>query len=213
MRPRLVAAVTGCILVSAAVVAFSVDSRPVLAGSNKVATFYPVAGVEAGQVYCQPLPPVPSGVNRLRMVVFSERRNPTIRADMIGPTQQISGEKQITKPGKLVIRLGGRTRAARDETVCLSNLGDGGVLLMGENKLLGPDAKHPNRREGSFVSIVYLRPGSSSLVALRGRIRRWFDYAQVGVFGRWTIWAAALMFLAACTMALWWALERGGEER
>jgi hypothetical protein len=154
MRPRLVAAVAGCILVAAPVVAFSTDSHPVLAGSNKVAPFFPVAAVEAGQVYCQPLPPVPSGVNRLRMVVFSERRHPTIRADIISPTQQISGEKPITKPGKLVIRLAGRTRAAQGASVCLSNLGNGGVLLMGENKLVGPDAEHPNRREGSFASIV-----------------------------------------------------------
>jgi hypothetical protein len=86
------------------------------------------------------------------------------------------------------------------------NPGPGGVLLSGELKR----APHGHGARRLVVSLVFLRPGSSSWLSRAGSIEERYANSQGGFVGGWTLWFAALCAIGGAGIAFFWAVSRAG---
>jgi hypothetical protein len=205
MRERLAAAAAGLVLIAAALLAFSLSSRPVTAATNTVEPITPSIFLDSGDRRCQRVSRVPEGADRLRVVVtyvtggarrlgveISHRRRP-LAAGQVAPVSI----------GETLIKLRPRTRAAHPAVVCLSNPGKGRIVVGGNPKRIPrtPPGRSAGRR--TVASLIFLRPGSASWVSQTGPILDRYANAQTGPMGGWSIWAAALLALCAAGLAIW----------
>jgi hypothetical protein len=211
MRRRLAAAAAGAVLIVIAVLAFSLGKHPVVAGTNTAAPLYAALELPRGEARCQTVSRVPAGATHLRVVVTSVT-GPAGRLHVnIAPTEggqvAVAGRKRV-RPAGLVIRLERKTRAVHPATVCMTYLGRGRMILAGEIKRVPPREAAPGEPERGVASIVFLQRGLSSWASRRDTIAERFDNAQPGFVGGWSLWAAALLAVAAAVTALWWMVFR-----
>jgi hypothetical protein len=211
MRPRLVAAAAGAVLIVAALLAFSLSSRPIVAGHSAVEPVRPALYLPTGARQCQVVSRLPAGADRLQLQVnyvtggaralrvkISNRRGP-ITAGRLRPVTE----------GHAVVNLRPRTRAAHPATLCFSNPGRGLIILGGDAKRprAGPRGKV---QKPLVASAVFLRPGSSSWFAQRDLIVERYANSQTGITGGSSLWIAALLAVAAILIGLWAVLALPG---
>jgi hypothetical protein len=204
MRLRLVAAAAGAALIVAALLTFSLSSRPVVAGHSAVEPVRTAVYLATGSRQCQTVSRLPAGADRLQLrvnhvtggarvlrVEISDRRGPIAAAD-VKPAAE----------GEAVVRLRPRTREAHPATLCFSNPSRGQINLGGDAKRApaGPKGKF---QKPLVASAVFLRPGSSSWFAQRNLIAERYANSQTGVTGGWSLWIAGLLAVAAILIGLW----------
>jgi hypothetical protein len=205
MRARLVAAAAGAILIAAAIFAFSVSSHPVIAGTNDVEPITPTVSIPGGGQSCQRISRIPRGADRLKLLVtFLEGGANHLRVKISDPRGLASaGDLKPVSPGERLIQLRPRTRAAHRGTLCLINPGQGRIWIGGDLKRAPAQPKGPQGQKQNVASVIFLRPGSSSWVAQTGTIADRYGNAQTGPLGGWSLWLAALLAIAAATIAIW----------
>ena len=221
MRRRLAAAAAGAVLIAAAVLAFTLGKHPVVAGTNTVSPVLPAFAVSGGATECQLVSRVPAKASHVRLVVASltgvspelqvrltERREPLA----------ISRRKEATVGGT-VLRLKERTLAGHPAKLCVSNRGDGRIVLAGEVKRLRGRGALSGVR-GAVASVAFLRPGNSSWASRRQLIADRYAASQAGALGSqagalgsWSLWTAVAFVLIAFALAFWWLVFRLEGER
>jgi|SRR5829696_5577308 len=204
MRGRLAAAAAGLVLIAAALIAFSLSSRPVTAATNTVEPIAPSLFLDSGARHCQRVSRIPQGADRLKVVVtyviggahrlrvdISQRRRPLA-----------NGEVSDLGIGETLVKLRPATRPAHRVLVCLSNPGPGRVVIGGNIKRIpsSPAGRDTDRK--SVASLIFLRPGSASWVSQTGTIADRYANAQTGPLGGWSVWMAGLLAIAAAALAV-----------
>jgi hypothetical protein len=123
MTRRLAAAIAGAVLLLGIFLAYSVDERPMVAGSNGVAPFYAALSVPGASQRCQEFGRVPAKANRLRIVAIAVPRRPaTLRVKLVDQVSVIAkGVKKGLRPGSLGIRLNRVTRSVQQAGICFYN--------------------------------------------------------------------------------------------
>jgi hypothetical protein len=208
MRRRLAAAIAGAVVLIGVLYAYSLDERPMVAGSNTVAPFHAALSVPSGAARCQPFGRVPAKAKRVRVIASAFPRPPaTLRVKLVDQDGVIAkGTKKDLRRGPLGIRLNRLTRSAERAGICFSNLGGARLVLSGEDKRVKNSAITGRRR--GVPSVVFLRPGRSTWSAQRDVIAERFANAQPGAVGGWSLWLAVLLVAAAIGLALWWLVFR-----
>ena len=129
------------------------------------------------------------GARRLRVEV-------TKRGNVVS-----SGTQQVV-PVVNRIRLHPHTPAVRRAQICFSNPGKGRIAISGGPKRL-PGARGRSGEKRPVASLIFLRHGSASWVSQTGTIADRYANAQTGPLGGWSLWAAALLAIAAAALAIW----------
>jgi hypothetical protein len=202
----MAAAAAGLVLIAAALLATSLSSRPVTAATNTVEPITPSVFLDAGVRHCQRISRIPSGADRLRVVVTyvtgGARR---LRAEISAHQRPISaGEVKPVAIGETLIKLRPKTHTAHKALVCLSNPGHGRIVIGGNMKRIPstpPGGRTAQRR--TIASLIFLRHGSASWVSQTGRIAERYANAQTGPLGGWSIWFAGLAAILAADLAIW----------
>jgi hypothetical protein len=204
MRRRLAAAAAGLLLIATAVVAFSLSSRPVVAGTNTVEPGTPSVFLE-GAPDCQLISRVPRGADRVKLLITyvtgGARRLQVVLSDRLGLVSR--GQLKPATAGEQLIRLRPQTRAAHRVTLCLRNPGPGRIVVSGGPKRPPTQPKGATAHKFNLASVIFLRPGSASWLSQTGHIVNRYANAQTGLLGGWSIWFAALMAVAAAGLAIW----------
>jgi hypothetical protein len=205
MRARLAAAVAGTILIAAAILAFSLSSHPVIAGTNTVEPVTPSVFVEGGQPQCQRIARVPAGADRLKLLVtFVTGGAHSLHVEITDPRGTVStGDLNPTRPGANLIELKPPTRAAHAATLCLSHPGSGRVIIGGDLKRSAGEPKGLEAKKHGVASAIFLRPGSSSWVAETGTIADRYADTQTGPLEGSRVWLAALLAIVAAVTGIW----------
>jgi hypothetical protein len=205
MRVRLAAAAAGCVLIAAAIFAFSVSSHPVIAGTNGVEPISPTVSIPGGAQSCQRISHVPRGADRLELLVtFLEGGADHLHVKIADPRGLASaGDLKPLTPGERLIQLKPRTRAARRATLCLTNPGRGRIWIGGDKKRAPGQPKGPKGDTQNVASAIFVRPGSSSWIAQTGAIADRYANSRTGVTGGWSLWLAVLFAVAAALVGIW----------
>jgi hypothetical protein len=208
MTRRLAAAALGAALVLGVFLAYSLDERPVEAGSNRVAPFYAALPLPSGTQRCQSLTHVPAKASRVRLIGAVEPAEASaIRVSVLDPSGvNTKGTKKDLHSGALGIRLKRTTRYAARGRICFANLGTGRIVLAGEDKRVRGSPVTGRRR--GVPSVVFFRSHLSTWASRRDVIAERFANAQPGAFGGWSLWLAVLLAAAAVGLALWWLILR-----
>lgn len=205
MRARLAASAAGSLLIAAVIVAFALSSHPPLAGSTGVEPTRPSVFLDAGTQQCQAISRVPRGADRVRLLVTyvtgGARR---LRVDITDPRGPVStGNLKPATIGERLVRLRPRTRSAHRASLCLSNPGQGRIVVGGDLKRVKGTAKGPQAQKQGVAAVAFLRPGSSSWFAQTGTIAERYANSQTGITGGWSLWLAVLLAIAAALIGLW----------
>lgn len=221
MRLRLGAAAAGVILIAAAVLAFSLASHPVVAGSNGIQPLNDVVFLQGGVRYCQQLPRLPAETSRLQLLV-SRTSGPArdLNVAIVDSRGPLARGRASRVAGNLTIRLDRPTptRGVRHAGACFTNPGGGEIVLAGETKRctprdtgIGPSApcvhpiqKPPGEKYRWLVGIRFLRSGSTSWLSQAHLILDRFGLGQAGWFWTWAAWLAAVLAALSAALALWW---------
>jgi hypothetical protein len=208
MARRLAAATAGAALLLGVFLAYSVDERPMVAGSNGVAPFYAAQLLPSGAVRCHGISRVPANANRVRVfAAAAPKKRGTLDVQLHDRGGVIAkGVKKNVERGALAIRLNRVTRSAHRAEICFANRGKGRLVLSGEDKR-DRNSDITGVRQG-IPSVVFLRPGTSTWGAERETIAERFANAQPGAFRGWSLWFAVLLVAAAIGLALWWLVFR-----
>jgi hypothetical protein len=203
MRRRLVAGAAGVILIAAAILAFALSSNPPKAGTNTVEPSVPSVFLGRGAQHCQRISRVPAGASRVEVIVTrlteGARR---LRVEISERGRPLSSGTQQVVPVVNRIRLHPHTPAAHRARICFSNPGKGRIAISGGPKRL-PGERGKNGEKVPVASVVFLRHGSASWASQTGTIADRYANAQTGPLGGWSIWAAALVAIAAGGLAVW----------
>jgi hypothetical protein len=203
MRRRLVAGAAGVILIAAAVLAFALSSNPTKAGTNTLEPTVPSVFLGRGAQHCQRISRVPADANRVQVIVTrlieGARR---LKVEIIRRGQRVSSGTQQVVPVVNRIRLHPHTPAAHRARICFSNPGKGRIAISGGPKRL-PGARGKNGERRPVASVIFLRHGSASWASQTGAIADRYANAQTGALGGWSLWAAALLGIAAAALAIW----------
>jgi hypothetical protein len=203
MRERLAAAAAGLVLIAAAVVAFALSSNPPKAGTNTVEPNVPSVFLGRGAQHCQRVSRVPAETSRVQVIVTrlteGARR---LRVEVTKRGNVVSSGTQPVVPVVNRIRLHPHTPAVRRAQICFSNPGKGRIAISGGPKRL-PGARGRNGEKRPVASLIFLRHGSASWVSQTGTIADRYANAQTGPLGGWSLWAAALLAIAAAALAIW----------
>ena len=205
MRNRLAAAAAGLVLIAAAILAFSLSSRPVTAATNTVEPVIPSVFLDAGARSCQRVSRVPRGADRLKVVVTyvtgGARRLSVEIADQRGTIS--TGTVARVGIGETLIPLRPRTRAAHRTHVCFVNPSQGRIVIGGDPKRQPGTPVGSEARRTNVASLIFVRPGSASWASQTGTIADRYANSQTGPLGAWSIWAAAVLAICAAALALW----------
>ena len=206
MRARLAAAAAGAILIAAVIVAFSLRSHPVVAGTSGVEPVRPtlfLGGATPRQ--CQAISRVPRGADRIRLLVtFLEGGARHLHVEITDPRGVMAaGDLAPARTGYRLIKLRPLTRAAHPATLCLSNPGHGTIVVGGDAKRVMESATGRKSEKQGIASVAFLRPGSSSWVAQTGAIADRYANSQTGITGAWSLWLAVLLAITAALLGLW----------
>jgi hypothetical protein len=203
VRRRLVAGAAGVIVIGAAVLAFAFSSNPPKAGTNTVEPIVPSVFLGRGAQHCQRISRVPAGTNRVQVIVTrlteGARR---LRVQIIRRGQPMSSGTQLVVPVVNRIRLHPHPPAVHRAQICFSNPGKGRIAISGGPKRL-PGARGKNGERRPVASVIFLRHGSASWASQAGAIADRYANAQTGPLGGWSLWAAALLAIAAAALAIW----------
>jgi hypothetical protein len=203
MSRRLVALAAGVILIAAAVLAFALSSNPPKAGTNTVEPSVPSVFLGRGAQHCQRVSRVPAETSRVQVIVTrlteGARR---LRVEVTKRGNVVSSGTQQVVPVVNRIRLHPHTPAVRRAQICFSNPGKGRIAISGGPKRL-PGARGRNGEKRPVASLIFLRHGSASWVSQTGTIADRYANAQTGPLGGWSLWAAALLAIAAAALAIW----------
>ena len=203
MSRRLVALAAGVILIAAAVLAFALSSNPPKAGTNTVEPNVPSVFLGRGAQHCQRVSRVPAETSRVQVIVTrlteGARR---LRVEVTKRGNVVSSGTQQVVPVVNRIRLHPHTPAVRRAQICFSNPGKGRIAISGGPKRL-PGARGRNGEKRPVASLIFLRHGSASWVSQTGAIADRYANAQTGPLGGWSLWAAALLAIAAAALAIW----------
>lgn len=203
MRRRLVALAAGLILIAAAVLAFASSSNPPKVGTNAVEPSEPSVFLGPRTQHCQRVSRVPAGASRVQVIVTrlieGARR---LRVEIIDRGHPVSSGTQLVVPVVNRIRVHPHTPAVHRARVCFSNPGKGRIAISGGPKR-PPGARAGDGERRLVASLFFLRHGSASWVSQTGAIADRYANAQTGPLGGWSIWAAALLAIAAAALAIW----------
>ena len=203
MSRRLVALAAGVILIAAAVLAFALSSNPPKAGTNTVEPNVPSVFLGRGAQHCQRVSRVPAETSRVQVIVTrlteGARR---LRVEVTKRGNVVSSGTQQVVPVVNRIRLHPHTPAVRRAQICFSNPGKGRIAISGGPKRL-PGARGRSGEKRPVASLIFLRHGSASWVSQTGTIADRYANAQTGPLGGWSLWAAALLAIAAAALAIW----------
>jgi hypothetical protein len=191
------------IVIAAAVLAFGLSSNPPKAGTNTVEPLVPSVFLGRGAQHCQRVSRVPADANRVQVIVTrlteGARR---LRVEIVRRGQPVSSGTQQVVPVVNRIRLHPHTPAVHRGRICFSNPGKGRIAISGGPKRL-PGARGKNGEKRLVASVIFLRHGSASWVSQNGAIADRYANAQTGPLGGWSLWAAALLAIAAAAVAVW----------
>ena len=203
MRARLAAAAVGVVLIAAAIIASSLHSSPVTAATNSVPAQTPSVFLE-GAPQCQRLSHVPRGADRVQLLVTyvtgGARHLHVAITDSRGPVS--TGDLKPVGVGDARVKLKPRTRAAHRATLCLSNPGEGRIVISGASKRIPKSGVGQDVKKRPIASAIFLRPGSASWVSQTGNVADRYANAQTGPVGGWSVWFAALLAIAAAAVGL-----------
>src|SRR3954453_17579618 len=187
VRARLAAAAVGVVLVAAAVIASSLHSSPVTAATNTVEPETPSVFLEGGP-QCQRISRVPRGADRVLVLVTyvtgGARHLQVEITDARGPVSR--GDLKPVEVGDALVTLKPRTRAAHRATLCLSNPGEGRIVIGGSTKRIPKEGLGQTAKKRAGASAIFLRPGSSSLASQTPNIADPYANAQTGPLGGWS---------------------------
>jgi hypothetical protein len=205
MRARLAAAAAGTVVIAAILIAFSLSSRPIVAGQSAVEPKRPSLFLTAGAQECQMLSRLPGGADRIKLLVtYVTGGARDLRADIYDRRGRMtSGNLSPARPGERVIRLGQRTRAAHGASLCFSNPGEGEIVVGGDVKRVPARPKGKKVEKRLIASAILLRPGSSSWLAQTGAIADRYANSQTGLTGAWSLWAAVVLAIAGVLIGIW----------
>jgi hypothetical protein len=205
MRARVAAAAAGTFVIAAAFVAFSLSSRPVVAGHSAVEPNRPSLFLTAGAQECQMLSRLPQGADRIKLLVnYVADGARRLHVDIYDRRGRLtSGDLSPARPGERVIELRSRTRATHGATLCFSNPGEGQIIVGGDVKRVPVRPKGKKVEKRLIASAIFLRPGSASWVSQSGEIADRFANSQTGLTGAWSLWVAVLLAIAAVLIGLW----------
>jgi hypothetical protein len=212
MRARLAAAAAGALLIAAVIVGFALASNAPVAGTTGVEPVRPSVILDAGGRQCQPLSHVPQGADRVRLLVtYVTGRAPNLHLGISDRRGRIAGGDLVpATPGERLIDLRPVTRAGHRAMLCLSNPGQGQIMIAGDMKRVRGAAKGPEAQKDGVASAVFLRPGSASWFSQTSTIADRYANSQAGLTGRWSLWAAVLFAIAAAVVGLWAVVLRPG---
>jgi hypothetical protein len=203
VRRRLVAGAAGVIVIAAAVLASAFSSNPPKAGTNTVEPIIPSVFLGRGAQHCQRVSRIPADANRVQVIVTrlteGARR---LRVEIVRRGQPASSGTQQVVPVVNRIRLHPHTPAVHRARICFSNPGKGRIAISGGPKRL-PGARGKNGEKRPVASVIFLRHGSASWGSQAGAIADRYANAQTGPLGGWSLWAAALLAIAAAALAVW----------
>jgi hypothetical protein len=205
MRARLAAAAAGCLLIAAVIIAFSLSSRPIIAGQSAVEPRRPSLFLTAGAQECQTLSRLPAGADRIKLLVtYVTGGARDLHVDLYDRGGRMtSGDLIRATPGERVIRLRQRTRAAHGASLCFSNPGQGEIIVGGDVKRVPARPKGKKVEKRLIASAILLRPGSSSWFAQTGAIADRYANSQTGLTGAWSLWAAVLLLIVVALIGVW----------
>ncbi len=213
MRHRLAAAAAGAMVIAAAIIGSSLHSGPVTAATNTVEPEIASVFLE-GPPQCQRVSRIPRGADRLKLLVTyvtgGARHLHVSITDPRGPVS--TGDVKPVSQGEELVRLKPRTRAAHRATLCLSNPGEGKIVIGGASKRV-PKSGHGQSAKYRYVaSAIFLRPGSASWVSQTGNIADRYANAQTGPLGSWSVWFAGLLAIVAGAVGLYSVVVLPGRE-
>ena len=215
MKARLAAAAAGTTLIAAVIVAFALSSNPVVAGDSSVEPIRPSVFLGAGTQQCQALARVPRGADRIKVLItYVTGGARHLHLEISDPRGLVTaGNLKPVASGERLIELHPRTRAAHRASLCVSNPGNGQIIVGGDLKRIRGAAKGPQATKHGVASVVFLRPGSSSWFAETGTIADRYANSQSGITGRWSLWLAVLFALGAALIGLWSVVAWPGRSR
>jgi hypothetical protein len=114
-----------------------------------------------------------------------------------------NGDVKPVSEGETLVRLKPRTRPAHRATLCLSNLGEGKIVIGGGAKRIPKSGVGKVAQKRFIASVVLLRPGSASWVSQTGNIADRYANAQTGPLGGWSVWFAVLLAIIAAALGVW----------
>ena len=203
MRRRLVAGAAGVILIAAAVLAFALESNPLKAGTNTVQPILPSVFLGRGAQHCQRVSRVPGNTNRVEVIVTrlieGARR---LRVEVTRKGSVVSSGTQPVVPVVNRIRLHPHTPAIHHAQICFSNPDKGRIAISGGPKRL-PGRRGESGDKRNIAGIIFLRHGSATWASQTGAIADRYANAQTGPLGRWSLWVAALLAIAAAGFGIW----------
>ena len=192
-----------------ALVATLAHSQPHLTGTNSVPLRGPAVGVSAGLTLCQPGQVVPKGTGRLRMFLAPAKPGRTPQVDVTIQTSKdgllAHTPGHYTPPGVLDVPIKPAVKHTRlDGLICITNTGRGSVVLSGILTPYGNVQLGGKHLDASLTTLWYA-PEDTSWFSQVGAIIPRVGHARIG--GVWAFWAAALLLLAAMTLALLTAIR------
>lgn len=213
MRHRLAAAAAGAVVIAAAIIGSSLHSGPVTAATNNVEPDLPSIFLE-GPPQCQRVSRIPRGADRLRLLVTyvtgGARHLHVEITDRRGPVS--TGDLKPVRQGEELVRLKPRTRAAHRATLCLSNPGQGKIVIGGGAKRVPNSGLGQSAKKRFIASAIFLRPGSASWFSQTGNIADRYANAQTGPLGGWSLWFAGLLAIVAAAVGLYSVVVLPGRE-
>jgi hypothetical protein len=204
MRVRLAAMAAGFVVIAAAIVAFSLSSRPVTAATNTVEPIKPSVYLGAGRRECQLIARIPRGADRVKLLITyvtgGARHLHLEITDSRGLVA--TGDAKPVEIGDKLITLKPRTRLSRRAQICFSNPSEGRIVLGGGPKRVPTTSPGPKAERHDVASVIFVRPGSASWASQTSNIADRYANAQTGPLGGWSLWAAGLLAIVAAGLAI-----------
>jgi hypothetical protein len=189
-----------------------------IVGTNNVARFGPVLSLGPGKRWCQRLPGVPAGAGYARLGVVRAQGAEVVAANKdysqfgrvaaVGvtvtgaPGKRWSGQAAGFGSGRIDVPLDAPTAAAARGRICIANMGDKLVSLLGEAK------RGPGKTTVPKAAVTFLSADRTTWLSRRHTIARRFQYSHAGLFGTWALPVGVLLMVLAAALAMWLIVTR-----
>jgi hypothetical protein len=195
--PHVVLA-TGALLLAVAVAVALSDSKPRLAGTNRVPAADFTVELRPGQRICQGEETVPKDAAAVRFTTPASGRADLGVEISAGRSVARGARRGAFAAGQLRVPVTRVERSAQPGTVCVTQRGGAPVKIAG--LLTGPNpasAVVDGGQTAGRVRIEYLRGGEESWWSLAPTIVHRFGIGKGGLIGSWAVVPVALLLLAA----------------